>query len=192
MEIELTNKIWRDDTMTTKQTVKPKKKRVYKGRNTGMFYGYLKRLAGYTDNGKDDIAAGIIESYLIGKYGSCHGRKVSLSSLTDIEYEELLNDLKRQANVCVDPEQLKTALNEKAVHTNWCHQIFKQLSRIGVSTLYGYEDANRHIRSLPVSRGRILPAIPVGEMPDVFKAVCSYCDNIRKKQQKEQSQALRN
>lgn len=192
METKLLNKIWRNDIMSAKQTVKPKKKRVFKGRNTGLFYGYLKCLTGYRDSEKDDIAGGVIDSYLIGKHGSSHGRRVSLSSLTDIEYEELLDDLKGQVNVSTDPEQLKTTLNEKAIHTKWCHQILKQLSRIGVSTINGYEDVNRHIKSLPISRGCILPAIPVKEMPDVFKAVCSYCDNIQKKQRKEQSQAFKN
>lgn len=173
-------------------TEKPKKKRVCKGRNTGLFYGYLKRIAGYTNEGRDDIAHGTIEGYLIGKYGSRHGRRISLKELTDVEYDELLTDLRQQVNVSTDTEQLKTELNKKAIHTDWCHQIFKQLSRIGVSTVNGYEDANRHVRSLPISRGRILPAIPVDEMPDLFKAICSYCDNVLKKQHGERDKAARN
>lgn len=169
-----------------------KNKRVYKGRNTGLFYGYLKRIAGYSDDERETIAGGTIDGYLIGKYGINHGRRVSLSELTDIEYEELLTDLRRQMNVSTDTEQLKNELNKKAIHTDWCHQIFKQLARIGVTTVNGYEEANRHIRSLPISKGRILPAIHVDELPDVFKAVCSYCDNILKKQQKERNTAFRN
>lgn len=169
-----------------------KKKRVFKGRNTGMFYGYLKRLPGYDPAEVEVIKGGVIESYLIGKYGINHGRQISLSKLSDKEYEELLYDLKRQVNVCTDPVQLKAELNAKAVHTGFCHQIFKQLSRIGVSTVNGYGEANRHILSLPVSRGRILPAIPVDEMPNVLKAVRSYCDNILKKQQKERNTAFCN
>lgn len=169
-----------------------KKKRVYKSRNTGMFYGYLKRIPGYDPAEVETIKSGVIESYLIGKHGINHGRRISLSELSDKEYEELLYDLKRQVNVSCDPVQLKTELNEKAVHTKFCHQIFGQLSRIGVSTVHGYGEANRHILSLPVSRGRILPAIPVGEMPNVLKAVRSYCDNILKKQQKEQNAAFCN
>lgn len=169
-----------------------KKKRVYKGRNTGLFYGYLKQLAGYEDAGKDDIAHGTIDGFLIGKYGGRHGRRVSLSELTDTEYAEMLTDLKRQVNVSVDAEQLKTALNEKAIRKDMCHKIFRQLARIGVTTVDGYQDANRHILSLPISRGRILPAFPLNELPDLFKAVCSYCDNILKRQCKEQAAAERN
>lgn len=169
-----------------------KKKRVYKSRNTGMFYGYLKRIPGYDPTEVETIKNGVIESYLIGKHGINHGRRISLSELSDKEYEELLYDLKRQVNVSTDPTLLKTELNEKAIHTKFCHQIFGQLSRIGVSTVHGYGEANRHILSLPISRGRILPAIPVEEMPNVLKAVRSYCDNILKKQQKEQNAAFCN
>lgn len=169
-----------------------KKKRVYKSRNTGMFYGYLKRIPGYAPAEVDTIKAGVIESYLIGKYGVNHGRRIGLSELSNKEYEELLYDLKRQVNAATDPVQLKTELNEKAVHTKFCHQIFSQLARIGVSTVGGYGEANRHILGLPISRGRILPAIPVDEMPNVLKAVRSYCDNILKKQQKERNEAFCN
>lgn len=168
------------------------KKRVYKGRNTGMFYGYLKRIAGYTDSERENIAGGVIDGYLIGKYGSHHGRRVSLSELTDQEYEGLLDDLRRQVNISTDPKLLAGELQEKAIRKDWYHRIFKQLSRIGVSTINGYDDANRHIRSLPISRGRILPAIPLNELSDLFKAVCSYCDNIQKKRQKEQATAFKN
>lgn len=157
-----------------------------------MFYGYLKRLPGYDPVEVEVIKGGVIESYLIGKYGINHGRQISLSKLSDQEYEELLYDLKRQVNVSCDPVQLKTELNKKAIHTKFCHQIFGQLSRIGVSTVNGYGEANRHILGLPVSRGRILPAIPVDEMPNVLKAVRSYCDNILKKQQKERNAAFYN
>ena len=168
------------------------KKRTYRSRNTGLFYGYLKRLSGYDPAEVETIKGGVIESYLIGKYGTAHGRHVSLSELTDMEYDELLADLKRQVNVSTDTDHLKAELNEKAIRKEWYHRIFKQLSRIGVSTINGYDDANRHIRCLPISRGRILPAIPLNELPDLFKAVCSYCDNIRKKQQKEQATAFKN
>lgn len=168
------------------------KKRIYKGRNTGMFYGYLKRIAGYMDSERECIASGVIDCYLVGKYGNCHGRRVSLSELTDSEYDELLDDLKRQVNISTRPEQVINELQEKAIRKDWYHRIFTRLSRIGVSTINGYEDANRHICSLPISRGRILPAIPLNELPDLFKAVCSYCDNIRKKQQKERATAIRN
>lgn len=169
-----------------------KKKRVFKGRNTDLFYGYLKRLPGYDPAEVETIKSDVIESYLIGKYGVNHGRRIGLSELSDKEYAESLYDLKRQVNVATDPVQLKTELNEKAIHTKFCHQIFGQLSRIGVSTVHGYGEANRHILSLPISRGRILPAIPVNEMPNVLKAVRSYCDNILKKQQKEQNTAFCN
>lgn len=168
------------------------KKRVYKGRNTGLFFGYLKRITGYTDCERECIASGVIDCYLVGKYGNCHGRRVSLSELTDQEYEELLDDLKRQVNVSTRPEQVLNELQEKAIRKDWYHRIFGRLSRIGVSTVNGYEDANLHIRSLPISRGRILPAISLDELPDLFKAVCSYCDNIQKKQQKERASAFKN
>lgn len=171
---------------------KTTKKRIYKGRDTGMFYGYLKRLPGYTNEGQYDIAHGTIESYLIGKYGGCHGRRVSLKELTDAEYAELLTDLKRQVNVTTDTEQLKSELNEEAIRKDWYHKIFGRLSRIGVSTVNGYKDANRHIQGLPISRGRILPAIPLDELPGLFKAVCSYCDNILDRQLKEQAIAEKN
>ena len=169
-----------------------RKKRVYKGRNTGMFYGYLKRLAGYEESAKDDIAHGTIDCYLIGKYGAGHGRQVSLSALTDPEYGELLDDLRRQVSVSTDPERLSRELNEKAIRKDWYHRILQRLSRIGVNTTNGYDEVNRHIRSLPISRERILPAIAMEELPELFKAVCSYCDNILKKQRKEQAIAERN
>lgn len=168
------------------------KKRVYKSRNTGLFYGYLKRLPGYDPAEVETIKGGVIESFLAGKYGAGHGRRVGLSSLTDTEYGELLLDLKRQVHLSADTDRLKAELNEKAMRKDWYHRIFKQLSRIGVSTLEGYEEANRHIRSLPVSRGRILPAIPLDELPKLYRAVCSYCDNRLKKQRKEQAAAEMN
>ena len=168
------------------------KKRVYKSRNTGLFYGYLKRIPGYDPAEAETIKGGVIESYLIGKYGAGHGRRISLSALTDAEYSELLLDLKRQVHLSTDTDRLKAELNEKAIRKEWYHRIFKQLSRIGVSTLNGYEEANRHIRSLPISRGRILPAIQLGELPNIHKAVCSYCDNRLKKQRKEQAIAEKN
>ena len=168
------------------------KKRVYKGRNTGLFYGYLKRIPGYDPAEVEVIKNGVIESYLIGRYGSDHGRQVSLSELTDTEYGELLDDLKRQVNTATDPGHLTAILNEKLIRKDWNHRIFQQLSRLGVSTVNGYADVNRHILSLPISRRRILPAIPVDELPDLFKAVCSYCDNIVKKQRKEQAIAESN
>lgn len=168
------------------------KKRTNKSRNTGLFYGYLKRLPGYDPSEVEVIKGGVIESYLIGKYGAAHGRRIGLSSLTDAEYAELLADLKRQVNLATDTGSLKAELNEKAIRKDWYHRIFKQLARIGVSTVNGYDEANRHIRSLPISRGRILPAIPLDKLPELFKAVCSYCDNILKKQQKERNAAFYN
>lgn len=161
-------------------------------RNTGLFYGYLKRIPGYDPAEVETIKGGVIESFLIGKYGVAHGRRVGLSSLTDAEYNELLADLRRQVNVATDTDRLKAELNEKAVRKDWYHRIFKQLSRIGVSTNNGYDDVNRHIRGLPISRGRVLPAISLDELPELFKAICSYCDNILKKQRKEQAIAERN
>lgn len=169
-----------------------RKKRSYKGRNTGLFYGYLERLAGYEVKAKDDIAHGVIDCYLTGKYGERHGRRVSLSELTDTEYAELLDDLIRQVSVFTDPDRLIRELNEKAVRKDWYHRILKRLSRIGVCTANGYDEVNRHIRSLPISRGRILPAMAVEELPELFKAVCSYCDNVLKKQREEQAIAGRN
>lgn len=169
-----------------------RKKPVYKGRNTGLFYGYLKRLAGYKEDAKEDIAHGVIDCYLTGKHGERHGRRVSLSELTDAEYAELLDDLIRQVSVSTDPDRLSRELNEKAVRKDWYHRILQRLSRIGVSTTNGYDEVNRHIRSLPISRGRILPAMAVEELPELFKAVCSYCDNISKRQREEQAIAGRN
>ncbi len=174
------------------KTTTTRKKRSYKGRNTGLFYGYLKCLAGYEAKAKDDIAHGVIDCYLTGKYGERHGRRVSLSGLTDTEYAELLDDLIRQAGVSTDPDRLARELNEKAVRKDWYHRILQRLSRIGVCTTNGYDEVNRHIRSLPVSRGRILPAMAVEELPELFKAVCSYCDNVLKKQREEQAIAGRN
>lgn len=168
------------------------KKRISKSRNTGLFYGYLKRLPGYDQAEVETIKGGVIESFLIGKYGVSHGRKISLTGLTDREYDELLVDLKRQINIATSPDRLAAELTEKAVRKDWYHRIFKKLSRIGISTINGYDDANRHIRSLPISRGRILPAIPLEELPDLYKAVCSYCDNRLKKQRKEQAIAEQN
>ena len=168
------------------------KKRTYKNRNTGLFYVYLKRLPGYDPTAVEAIKGGVIESYLIGKYGVDHGRRIGLSELTEIEYNELLSDLKRQINVATDVDSLKKELNERAVRKDWYHQIFTQLSRIGVSTINGYDDANLHIQSLPISRGRILPAIPLCELPDLFKAICSYCDNRLRKQHRELAIALKN
>lgn len=178
--------------MTTKKRNGRRNVASQQTRNTGLFYGYLKRIPGYDPAEAETIKGGVVESYLVGKYGASHGRRIGLTSLTDTEYDELLADLKRQVNVATDPVQLKTQLNDKAVHTKFCHLIFGQLARIGVSTVGGYGEANRHILSLPISRGRILPAIPVDEMPNVLKAVRSYCDNILKKQRKEQAAAERN
>jgi len=62
------------------------KKRTYKNRNTGLFYVYLKRLPGYDPTAVEAIKGGVIESYLIGKYGVDHGRRIGLSELTEIEY----------------------------------------------------------------------------------------------------------
>lgn len=177
---------------TKKRNVQTHSRASQQARNTGLFYGYLKRIPGYDPAEAETIKGGVVESYLVGKYGTSHGRRIGLTSLTDAEYDELLADLKRQVNVATDTASLKAELNEKAVRKDWCHRIFKQLARIGVSTLNGYDDANRHIQSLPISRGRILPAIPLDELPVLYKAVCSYCDNRLKKQRKEQAAAERN
>lgn len=175
-----------------KRTVQTHGRASQQSRNTGLFYGYLKRIPGYDPAEVETIKGGVIESYLTGKYGVAHGRRIGLSSLTDTEYAELLADLKRQVYVATDTDHLKAELTEKAVRKDWYHRIFKQLSRIGVSTTNGYDDANRHILGLPISRGRILPAIPLDELPGLYKAVCSYCDNRLKKQRKEQAIAERN
>ncbi len=167
-------------------------KRTYKKRNTGLFYGYLRRIPGYDPSEVETIKGGVIESFLIGKYGADHGRRISLSELSNKEYDELVIDLKRQVNIATDMNSLKAELNEKAIRKGWYHRIFKQLARIGINTIDGYEEANRHIRSLPISRGRILPAIPICELPDLFKAVCSYCDNRLKQQRKELATASKN
>lgn len=169
-----------------------KKKRINKGRDTSIFFGYLKGLKGYKPEMRDEIYHGLVESYLIGKYGVNHGRRIGLTELTDVEYEEALADLIRQVNLSTDVDELKKELNEGVVRKRFTHQILEKLGTIGVGTMSGYGEVNRHIQSLPISRGRIIPAFPVKELPGLFKAVCAYCDNILKRQHKEQAAAERN
>ncbi|MDD6079341.1 MAG: hypothetical protein PUC85_04090 [bacterium] len=135
------------------------------------------------------IKEGAIHDYLTRLYGEDHGRALSLRKLTDEEYEGLIQEMRRKVHNLKSPEQLRREATRKRI----VHQILATFSRIGIEAKGSdYGVVNEHIRKLPISKGRIIPQFTLDELPRLLGAVRAYCDNIHKRQIKEQRQALAN
>lgn len=166
-----------------------KKKRIYNGRQTNMFYALMAQLPGYDRGHADLIKEGIINDFLVHVYGQYHNRQLSLSKLSDIEYTELLADLQQQ----VGNGKSVACLQSEAIRKSMISKILKAFSRIGVTVVNGnYTDVNYHIRRLPISKGRIIPQFKFDELENLLGAVRSYCDNVLKQQHSEQDKAAKN
>lgn len=154
-----------------------------------MFYALMSQLPGYDVRYRDVIKEGILNDFLTKHYGASHNRSLRISELSDAEYRDLIRDLGKQAN---EGKSVAT-LQDEAVRKRLIHQILTALSRIGVRVVNGdYGGVNYHISRLPVSKGRTIPRIPTGELPNLLGAVRAYCDVIRKKQKGENYLAVRN
>lgn len=154
-----------------------------------MFYALMSQLPGYDARYREVIKEGILNDFLTRHYGERHNRSLRISELSDIEYCELIRDMRNQISEC----KSAAALQGEAVRKRLIHQILTALSRIGVAVVNGdYAGVNYHISRLPVSKGRTIPRIPTGELPNLLGAVRAYCDVIRKKQKAEKYLAARN
>lgn len=166
-----------------------KKKRIYTGRQTNLFYALMAQLPGYDRQYADLIKEGIVDDFLTRLYGPHHKRPASLSRLSDAEYSELLADLQGQVGSGKSIARLQT----EAVRRAMVNKILKAFSRIGVTVVGGdYTTVNYHIRRLPISKGRIIPQFRFDELEKLLGAVRAYCDNLLKQQRKEQASAERN
>ena len=160
-----------------------------KRRNTAMFYALMRQLPHYDSAYQEVIKEGAIHDYLTRRYGEDHGRALSLRALTDEEYAGLIQEMRRKVHNLKSPEQLR----REALRKRLTHQILATFSRIGIEARGSdYGVVNEHIRKLPISKGRIIPQFTLDELPNLLGAVRAYCDNIHKRQLKEQRQALAN
>jgi hypothetical protein len=152
---------------------------MYTGRNTGMFYALISRLPGYSKEYKEVIKEGVINDFFTERFGTGHRRPLSLSKLSDMEYNELIGSLR----IRVEQSATVGQLQDEQVRKAFIHRILKALTRIGVYVENGdYSAVNYHIGRLPIAKGRMIPKIKTEELPRLEKAVYDYCDNIRKKQ----------
>lgn len=166
-----------------------KKKRVYTGRNTGLFYSLITKLPDYNPSYKETSVDGAIDEYLIRKYGIRHGRAARLSQLSDVEYSELLKELEQK----VYEGKSVVVLQQEAIRKDLTHKILNTLTRIGVTVINNdWSAVNYHILRLPISKGRIIPGFKVEELPKLLDAVRAYCDNVLKQQRKERDKAAKN
>lgn len=164
-------------------------KRQYSGRNTGMFYALMAQLPGYRGEYKEIIKEGVINDFLTARYGAHHYRPLRLSTLSDVEYRNIIIELKAR----VAEGKTAATLQGEAVRKRLIHQILSTLGRIGVTTADGdYTHVNYHIRRIPASKERTLPQIPTGELPNLLAAVRAYCGVMKKRLEKEHSIAKRN
>ena len=160
-----------------------------KRRNTAMFYALMRQLPHYDSAYQEVIKEGAVHDYLTRLYGANHGRALSLRALTDEEYEGLIQEMRRKVRNLKSPEQLR----REALRKRLTHQILSTFSRIGIEAKGSdYGVVNEHIRRLPISKGRIIPQFTLDELPNLLGAVRAYCDNLHKRQLKEQRQSLTN
>lgn len=164
------------------------KKKNYTRRNTAMFYALMAQVPGYCREYQDVIKEGIIDGFLVKHYGVLHGREIGLTKLTDGEYRELINEMKYQ----IEEAKSKSLMQSEATRKRLVHLILNKLAEINVSTRNGFDDVNYHIRRIPYSKGRIIPQIPIDELPGLLGAVRGYCDAIKKQQLKELDKAYKN
>lgn len=158
-----------------------KTKRIYKGRRTDIFFALIKQLPDYSPSRKEVIKKDIVSDFLEEIYGKNHNRSLSLRSLSDKEYDDLINYLKGR----VRDSKILAQLQEEGVRREFTHKILSQLSRIGVHNTDGdYTEVNYHIRRLPISKGRVIPQFETEELGRLLAAVRAYCDNTLKKQAK--------
>lgn len=160
-------------------------------RNTGMFYAILKNLPEYQEalkerKDKDALRQECKEievaDFLKAKYGENGCYSGSLTALSDEDYSELLSSLEDRVLRGVTKRQLMDKINR----SHFISLIFKKLTEIGVTVHKGYyEESNKVLSGLPIMKGYNLTTVPLNRLPDVFSAVCSYCDNIAAKQAKE-------
>jgi hypothetical protein len=154
-----------------------------KKRNTARFFALMSQIRGYDGRYRDLIKEGVIHDFLTSIYGDGHGRELRLSLLSDDEYSRLIKWLKRDLNRYTTVE----AMQDISVRKRLIHQILNTLSHIGVRVVDGdYAMVNRHITSLPISKGRIIPEFKTEELPNLLNAVRAYCDAMAKRQRKIQ------
>lgn len=166
-----------------------KKKKHFTGRNTALFYALMAQLPGYEQQYAELIKEGIINDFLTGMYGERHGREIRLSLLSDTEYSGLISNLQAQVNAGKNISRLQ----QEAARKHLVNQILRTLSRIGVTVVDGnWSEVNRHIRRLPISKGRIIPQFHFVELDNLLGAVRAYCDNILKQQREEKALAYQN
>ncbi|MDR1938279.1 MAG: hypothetical protein LBQ73_07260 [Tannerellaceae bacterium] len=165
------------------------RKKVYSGRNTGMFYALIAQLDGYDSKYRDLIKEGVINDFLAKHYGEHHRRELRLSKLTDGEYRELISDLRNQVNEAKSVPKLQG----EAVRRQLVHRILATLSKIGAVVINGdYSAVNYHIARLSLAKGRIIPRIPTDELPGLLAQARAYCDNVKKQQIKEMDLVAKN
>lgn len=160
-------------------------------RNTGMFFAILANLPEYQEIlkvRKDKSALRLeckeieVTDFLKAKYGENGYYSGSLTALSNEDYNELLSGLEARVMQGVTKKQLLDQINRN----HFISLIFRKMSEIGVTVYKGhYKESNTFLSSLPIMKGFNLTTIPLDRMPDVFKAVCSYCDNIAARQTKE-------
>lgn len=155
-------------------------------RNTAMFYALLSQMPGYNKTFQTECKEIEVSDFLTSKYGRCES--TSLSSLSDTDYDQLINTMRRRLAGLSN----KTALIDQVERKKLINQILTAFSRIGIVAKGDYVTINYHIRKLPISKGRIIPQFNTSELPSLLGAVRGYTDAISKRQQKEQLLANKN
>lgn len=169
--------------------MKTAKKKHPTRRNTALFYALIAQFPGYDRRYVETIKEGVVNDYLVHKYGRNHCREPRLSTLNDAEYRELILGLRYQIEECKTAETLQREATRKRL----VHQILTALSRIGATVENGdYSLVNDHIRRLPISRGRIIPEFPTDELPRLLGAVRAYADNLIPRIRREEKLARMN
>ncbi len=164
-------------------TTKTKKGR----RNTAAFYALLSQMPGYNKDLQKECKEVEVSDFLVSKYGQC--KSVSLSALSDQDYEEILHLMRLRLREQADNERLLDQAERKRL----THLILTALSRIGVVVVdKNMNDVNYHIRRLPISKGRIIPQFATKELPALLGAVRGYTDAMSKIQQKVRVMAANN
>lgn len=162
-------------------------------KNTAAFYAQLNQFPEYAEGirkgFREELKASEVNDFLLSKYGKHAPQHGSLTQLSDEDYNALIADMKVRLR---SKETCENLLN-KQTRKQYVHHILTAFSRIGVLVINGdYTGVNDCIKSLPISKGRIIPGFPDSEMPALLGAVRAYCTNVSKKVKKQAYQAANN
>ena len=162
-------------------------------KNTAAFYALLKQFPEYAEGIRlgfqEELKVSEVNDFLKKKYGKRAPQHGSLTMLSDEDYKALIADMRNRLRSKVNCDDLL----DKQTRKQYVHHILTAFSRIGVLVVNGdYTGVNDCIKSLPISKGRIIPEFPDDELPALLGAVRAYCTNMSKKQKEQAYRAANN